>query len=98
MVASSVATALWDGLGYQQILRVKSAWKNRNQQPKPEGDAPDSTGLGDTAARNLAREPGIEMLWIRKPDVGALPQQQSNTRASEGREGLSQDQRDLYSY
>ncbi|CEL05805.1 Putative Chromate ion transporter (Eurofung) [Aspergillus calidoustus] len=91
MVAGGVATALWDGLVYQQILRAKSAWKNRNRRPEPEGDAPDSTGLGDTATRNSAREPGMEMLRMRKPDAGALPQQQTNTQASEGREGLSQD-------
>ncbi|KAL2831915.1 chromate transporter-domain-containing protein [Aspergillus pseudoustus] len=91
MVAGGVATALWDGLVYQQILRAKSAWKNRNRRPEPEGDAPNSTGLGDTAARNSAREPGVEMLRMRKPDAGALPQQQTNTQASEGREGLSQD-------
>ncbi|CEL05815.1 Putative Chromate ion transporter (Eurofung) [Aspergillus calidoustus] len=65
MVAGGVATALWDGLVYQQILRAKSAWKNRNRQPEPEGNAPDSTGLGDTAARNSARVPGMEMLRIR---------------------------------
>jgi hypothetical protein len=91
MVVGGVATALWDGLVYQQILRAKSAWKNRNRQPEPEGDAPDSTGLGDTAARNSARKPGMEMLRMRKPDAGALPQQETNTQASEGREGLSQD-------
>jgi hypothetical protein len=34
----------------------------------------------------------MEMLRIRKPDATALPQQSTNTQASEGREGpLSQD-------
>ncbi|KAL2782633.1 chromate transporter-domain-containing protein [Aspergillus keveii] len=84
MVAGGVATVLWDGLVYQQILRAKSAWKNRNRQPEPEGDPPVSTGLGDTAARNSAREPGMEMLRMRKPDTGALPQQQTRPCLSRG--------------
>ncbi|KAE8384355.1 chromate transporter-domain-containing protein [Aspergillus alliaceus] len=92
MVAGGVATALWDGLVYQQVLRAKNAWKNRNRQPEPEGDAPDSAGSGDMAARNSAQGPGVEMLRMRKPDAGASPQQPTNTQASEGREELlSQD-------
>ncbi|KAE8397170.1 chromate transporter-domain-containing protein [Aspergillus pseudonomiae] len=86
MVAGGVATALWDGLVYQQILRATNAWKNRNRQPEPEGDAPDSAGLEHMAARNLNRGPGLELLRMRKPETGALPQQLKNAQASEGRE------------
>ncbi|KAL4745638.1 hypothetical protein BDW72DRAFT_50624 [Aspergillus terricola var. indicus] len=92
MVVGGVATALWDGLVYQQILRAKSAWRNRNRQPEPEGDAPNPTGSSDTAARNSARGPGMEMLRMRKPDAGALSQHPTSTQASEEREeSLSQD-------
>ncbi|OJJ54851.1 hypothetical protein ASPSYDRAFT_210594 [Aspergillus sydowii CBS 593.65] len=87
MVAGGVATALWDGLVYQQILRAKSAWRNRNRQPEPESDAPDSTGSQDTAASNSAQGPGMEMLRMRKPDAGTVPPQSTDTQASEGSQG-----------
>lgn len=87
MVAGGVATSLWDGLVYQQILRAKSAWRNRNRQPEPESDAPDSTGSQDTAASNSAQGPGMEMLRMRKPDAGTVPPQSTDTQASEGSQG-----------
>ncbi|KAL4816106.1 chromate transporter-domain-containing protein [Aspergillus spinulosporus] len=86
MVAGGVATALWDGLVYQQILRAKNAWRNRNRQPEPEGDAHDAAGSSDTAGRNSALGLGMEMLRMRKPDAGTLPQHPTNTQDSEGRE------------
>lgn len=85
MVAGGVATALWDGLVYQQILRAKNAWRNRNRQPEPEGDAPGSAGQGGTAAINSARG-AVEMLRMRRPDTEALPQHATDTQASEERE------------
>ncbi|KAL4756885.1 putative chromate ion transporter [Aspergillus foveolatus] len=86
MVAGGVATALWDGLVYQQILRAKNAWRNRNRQPEPEGDALDPAGPSDTTGRNSARGPGMEMLRMRKPDAGTLAQHPTNTQDSEGSE------------
>ncbi|CEL09250.1 Putative Chromate ion transporter (Eurofung) [Aspergillus calidoustus] len=91
MVAGGVATALWDGLLYQQVLKAKSAWRNRNRQPEPEADAPDSAGLGDAAARNSTRGPGVDILRMRKPEAGPLPQPTS-AQTFEGRDGhVSQD-------
>lgn len=86
MVAGGVATAFWDGLVYQQILRAKNGWKNRNRQPEPESDAPDSAGSEHVGVRKLARGPGLEMLRTRKPETEALSQQLNNTQASEGSE------------
>lgn len=87
MVAGGVATALWDGWAYQQILRAKSAWRNRNWQPEPESDAPGSADGERTSARNSGQGAGMEMLRMRKPEAGALLQHPTGTHASEGIEG-----------
>ncbi|KAE8372496.1 chromate transporter-domain-containing protein [Aspergillus bertholletiae] len=86
MIAGGVATALWDGWVYQQILRVKSAWKTRNRQPEPEHDAPRSAEQGRVSARNSEAGTEREMLRMRKPDAGGLPLYPTHTQALEERE------------
>lgn len=87
MVAGGVGTALWDGWAYQQILRAKSAWRNRNRQPEPESDAPGSADGERTSARNSGQGKGMEMLRMRKQEPGPLLQHPTSTQASEGIEG-----------
>ncbi|OJJ51930.1 hypothetical protein ASPSYDRAFT_96054 [Aspergillus sydowii CBS 593.65] len=92
MVAGGVATALWDGWVYQQILRAKSAWRNRNRQPEPEADGPGSADWERMSAMSSGQAAGAEMLRMRKPDPGTLPQNSTDTQASEEREApASQD-------
>ncbi|KAL4878794.1 chromate transporter-domain-containing protein [Aspergillus karnatakaensis] len=68
MVAGGLATAVWDGWLYQQIRRAKSAWRNRNRQPEPEGDSVQSTDVERMSTRNLSQ--GTEMVRMRKPEAG----------------------------
>ncbi|CEL07110.1 Putative Chromate ion transporter (Eurofung) [Aspergillus calidoustus] len=83
MVAGGVATALWDGWVYQQILRVKIAWKNRNRQTEPEGDAPGSAGCERSSERNSGQGAGTEMLRMRKSGTEAFPPNLNDTQAEE---------------
>lgn len=87
MVAGGVATALWDGWVYQKFLRVKSAWRNRNRQPEPEVDAPESADWDRMSARNSGQRAGTEMLRMRRLDAEALSQSPTDAEASERREG-----------
>ncbi|RJE24739.1 Chromate ion transporter [Aspergillus sclerotialis] len=87
MIAGGVAIALWDGWVRQQILRVKSAWKNRNRQPEPELDAPASVDWEHTATRNSGQREGSQNLRMRKLDAAGLPQNASDAQAQEEIEG-----------
>ena len=54
MLSGGFATALWDGWGYQQIRRMKLAWRNRhNQVQEPEASSADvdCVALGDDRAQ-----------------------------------------------
>lgn len=83
MVAGGLATALWDGWVYRQILRAKMAWKNRNRQPEPEGDASGSTGHERSSGRNSGQGAGTEMLRMRKSGAEASPPSSTNVPAQE---------------
>lgn len=85
MVAGGVATALWDGWVYQQILRVKIAWKNRNRQTELEGDAPGSAGCERSSVRDSGQGTGTEMLRMRKSGTD-FPPNLTDTQASEERD------------
>jgi hypothetical protein len=82
MVIGGLATAIWDGWLYQQIGRAARAWKNRNRQPEPEGDAPSLRSTEPTSARNSGQGTGTEMLRLRKSGTEALAQSPSNIPAS----------------
>ncbi|OJJ77438.1 hypothetical protein ASPBRDRAFT_190746 [Aspergillus brasiliensis CBS 101740] len=66
MVAGGVTTALWDGWVYQQILRAKIVWRNRNRHPEPEGNLPGSAARENSSVRNPGQGAGTEMLRMRK--------------------------------
>ncbi|KAL4993621.1 chromate transporter-domain-containing protein [Aspergillus recurvatus] len=87
MVAGGIATAFWDGWASQRVLRARNAWRTRNRQPEPEADAPEIAGQEGSAATNSARAQEMEMVRLRKPDTGALPQQAADTQASQQRDG-----------
>ncbi|KAI3016990.1 hypothetical protein CBS147347_10527 [Aspergillus niger] len=86
MVAGGVATALWDGWIYQQILRAKMAWKNRNRQPEPEGDEPGSAGREVSSMQSPEQGARTEMLRMRKSGAEASPPNSTNIQAPEGGE------------
>jgi chromate transport protein ChrA len=86
MVAGGVTTALWDGWAYQQALRMKIAWINRNRQPEPEGDAPGSAGRERSSVRNSGQAAGPEMLRMRKSGTETSPPNSTDIQASEERE------------
>ncbi|KAL2821438.1 chromate transporter-domain-containing protein [Aspergillus cavernicola] len=91
MVVGGFATALWDGWGYQQIRRVRSAWRNRNRQPEPEGDLNASADMERMSASNSAHGIGTEMLRLRRPDASPLPQNVTDIHSSNETEAPSQD-------
>ncbi|RDH19789.1 hypothetical protein M747DRAFT_342065 [Aspergillus niger ATCC 13496] len=86
MVAGGVTTALWDGWIYQQILRARMAWKNRNRQPEPEGDEPGSAGRESSSMQSPEQGARIEMLRMRKSGAEASPPNSTNIQAPEGGE------------
>ena len=86
MVAGGVATALWDGWVYQQILRAKMAWRNRNRQPEPEGDAPGSAGHERSYVRNSGQGGGTAMLRMRKSGAERSPPNSTDIQALEAGE------------
>lgn len=86
MVAGGVATALWDGWVYQQILRVRMAWRNRNRQPEPESDASGSADREHPSMRNSGQGAGTEMLRMRKPGAETSPPNSADIQAPEGGE------------
>ncbi|KAL4915984.1 chromate transporter-domain-containing protein [Aspergillus aurantiobrunneus] len=68
MLGGGVATALWDGWMYQQVLRLKRAWRDRSRRrQQSEGDAPGSEPAD--VERVCSRESqGTEMLRLRRPE------------------------------
>ncbi|OJJ01789.1 hypothetical protein ASPVEDRAFT_192075 [Aspergillus versicolor CBS 583.65] len=86
MVVGGVATALWDGWVYQQILRVRIAWRNRNRQPEPESDASGSADREHPSMQNSEQGAGTEMLRMRKPGVETSRPNSADIQAPEGGE------------
>ncbi|KAF7594185.1 hypothetical protein BBP40_010034 [Aspergillus hancockii] len=76
MVIGGAATALWDGWIYQQVQRVKIAWRDRrNHQPEPEGGGPDPADVERMSDENQTQRD--QMLRLRKVEAGTggrLPQ------------------------
>lgn len=71
MLSGGFATALWDGWGYQQIRRMKLAWRNRHNQPQePEASSADVDCI---ALENDRAQTSEETARARRT-IGRLPQ------------------------
>lgn len=90
MLSGGFATALWDGWGYQQIRRMKLAWRNRHNQPQePEASSADvdCVALGDDRAQTSEETARARRTIERLPQSSAdaqIPAQSSEEDPSQG--------------
>lgn len=90
MLSGGFATALWDGWGYQQIRRMKMAWRNRHHQPQePEASSADVDCI---PLEEVDRTQTSEGATRARRTVGSLPQSSADTTmpAQSGEEGPPQ--------
>lgn len=90
MLSGGFATALWNGWGYQQIRRMKLAWRNRhNQAQEPEASSADvdCVALGDDRAQTSEETARARRTIERLPQSSAdaqIPAQSSEEDPSQG--------------